>query len=591
MAQLLSSLPVGAKVKDPGTVYNGKPVVFQVAAKNHPGYPVNAITLLTERIISIKAFDAKEPGNTDANRKNYGNNRYLHSNIRQWLNKDGNPWYSAQHGADAQPNTAGVTYNPYNTERGFLANFSAHFKNRLLTTTLTVARNTVTDGGGSETVQDKVFLLSNTEVGLTNESNIAEGSRLALFTTADSSRLANPAPEAVANSNYTTTSLNANSPWHWWLRTPHAGNSYSARLVHTSGVISSSHAYSGLSGVRPALNLPSDIRVSDNPDSDGAYVITWNAVPTVTLEEVDGRTLYEGDTINLSGQAIDTDAGDVVSIKYSINNGTERTLQAGVSDGSSPIPYSKTLKFTSSKILDGATAVTDTLAEGVGHVLRVWAEDDKGGKSTVQVRNFHIVANRPPAIQVNSFERQTGVIESELMTISGNVSDPDGNDVTLRYKLNGGSFVQVYSGASGPFSFTLPVSSLVDGNNTLTLQAVDTFNFTTQKTFAIKREFNGTELTEAVARFGLHPATEQAQGLVTWIERDTAATLAAAVSMTDPAEAEQFVAMDKTNTVELLDNITEDEFDHLAAAAKGKIVLKLTVSDGNIAKVSGAFQA
>ncbi|QQP10409.1 hypothetical protein FJQ98_14045 [Lysinibacillus agricola] len=592
MAQLLSSLPVGTKVKDPGTTYNGKPIIFQVTAKNHPGYPVDSVTLLTERIITLKSFDAIEPGNTDANRRTNGNNRYLHSNIRQWLNKDTQPWYSAQHGADQPPTGVNVWsgYNPYDSERGFLGNFSAHFKNRILNTTLSVARNTVTDGGGSETVQDKVFLLSNTEVGFANENGISEGSRLALFSN-DASRQANPTAEAVSKTSYTNSTLSATRSWHWWLRTPFAGESNYARGVHSAGLLHYYAAFYGHFGVRPALNLPSEIWVSDNLDADDAYVITWNAVPTVTLAEVDGRTLYEGDTINLSGQAVYKDAGDVVSVKYSINNRTERTLAASVSDGFTPISYSKTLKFTNGKIFDGSIAVTDTLAEGVDHVLRLRAEDDKNGESTVQVRSFRIVANRPPVLQVDSFKKQTGVIESELMTVSGNVSDPDGNDVTLRYKLNGGSFVQVYRGASGPFDFTLSVSSLVDGNNTLTLQVEDTYNFTMQKTVAIQREFNGSQLTEAVARFALQPATAEAQGLVTWIEHDTAASLAVAVSMTDPAEQEKFEAMDKTNTVELIDNITEDEFDHIAPAPKGKIVLKLSISDGNIAKVSGAFQA
>ncbi|MED1904807.1 DUF6273 domain-containing protein [Cytobacillus firmus] len=593
MAQLLSNLPVGAKVKEPGTMYNGKPIIFQVAAKNHPGYPANSITLLTERIITLKAFDAMEPSNSDSNRRSYGNNRYLHSNIRQWLNKDSNPWYAAQHGQDQAPNAANVwsNHNPYDTERGFLANFSANFKNKILNTTLTVAKNTVTDGGGSETVQDKLFLLSTTEVGLANENGIAEGSRLALFSTADSSRLAYPTAEAVSQSSYTSTSLKASDPWYWWLRTPSAGYSYIVRSVYTSGALYDSHASDGYRGVRPALNLPSEIRVSDNPDTDGAYVISWNANPTVTLEEPDGRTLYEGDTINLSGQAYDTDSGDVVSVKYTINNGAERTLAAGVSNGSAPITYNKTLKFTNSKIVDGATAITDVLAEGAAHTLRVWAEDDKGGKSAIQTRNFHIVANRPPAIQVDAFETKTGMIESESITVSGSVNDPDGNNITLRYKLNGGSFVEVYSGPSGPFSFTLPVSVLVDGANSLTLQAVDSYNFTSQKTYSINRAFNGKALTSAVARYALQPATGVASGLVTWIERDSDAELAAAVSMTDAAEAETFVQMEKTNSVELLEGITEDEFDRIADSPKEKIALKLTVTDGNVAKVSGAFQA
>ncbi|WJY27491.1 DUF6273 domain-containing protein [Sporosarcina trichiuri] len=589
MAQLLSALPVGAKVKDPASTYHGKPLIWQVADKNHAGYPASSVTLLTEKIISVKAFDAKEPTNADANRKSYGNNRYKDSNLRQWLNKDTMSWYAAQHGADAPPNTAGVSTDPYDTEKGFLANFSKAFRDRILPTALTVARNTVTDGGGSESVTDKVFLLSNTEVGLANENSIAEGSKLALFTT-DASRVAKPTAEAVSNAVYTNASFNASAGWYWWLRSPYAANSGSSRVVNSSGALNNYFAYYGYGGVRPALNLPSEIRVSDSPDTDGAYVLTFNAPPTVTLDEPDGRTLYEGDTVNLTGQAVDTDAGDVVSVKYSVDNGTERTLAAGVSDGSTPVPYSKTLKFSNSKLLDGATAVTDALAEGVAHTLRVWAEDDKGGKSTVLTRTFHIVANRPPTIQVDAFERKTGVIESELITVSGSVNDPDGNDVTLRYKLNGGSFVQVYSGASGPFSFTLPVSSLIDGANTLTLQALDTYNFTAQKSFRIQRDFAGAELAEAVARYKLLPSTGEASGLVTWIERDTTGTLSAEISMTDEAAAESFQAMPNTNSVELISGLTEDEFDHVELAPKKKILLKLT-STKAIAKVSGAFQA
>lgn len=584
-------MPIGAKVKDTGTTYYGKPIVFQVAAKNHAGYPANSVTLLTERIITLKSFDAKEPSNSDSNRRSYGNNRYLHSNIRQWLNKDSSPWYSAQHGADQAPNSANVWdgHNPYDNEAGFLANFSPHFKNRILTTTLTVAKNTVTDGGGSETVQDKVFLPSTTEVGLANENNIAEGSKWPLFTN-DASRQANPTPEAVSNSSYTSSSLSASQPWYWWLRTPYSGSSYSARYVYSPGAIYHHFAWYGRGGARPALNLPSEIRVSDTPDTDGAYVILWNAVPTVTLDEADGRTLYEGDTINLTGQAVDTDAGDVVSVKYTINESVERTLEAGVSDGSTPIPYSRTLTYSNKKILQGSTVIVDNLAEGVAHTLRVWAEDDKGGKSNYQTRTFYIVANRPPVIQVDAFEELTEAIESELMAISGTVNDPDGNTVTLRYRLNGGSFVEVYNGASGPFSFTIPISNLVDGKNTLTLQAVDSFNFTSQKTFNIQRTFNGSDLAEAVARFALQPATDTVTGIVTWIERDTVAGLSAAISMTDNVEPENFETMQRTNTVELLDGITEDEFDYISTP-KEKVVLKLTVTDGNIAKVSGAFQA
>lgn len=86
MAKTLSSLSVGALIKDTGTLYNGKPIVWKIADKGHTGYPSGAVTLITERIISLKCFDAIESGNSDGNRRSYGNNRWTLSNVRQWLN-------------------------------------------------------------------------------------------------------------------------------------------------------------------------------------------------------------------------------------------------------------------------------------------------------------------------------------------------------------------------------------------------------------------------------------------------------------------------------------------------------------------------
>lgn len=44
-------------------------------------------------------FDATEPSNGNSDRRNYGNNRYIYSNLRQWLNSPAaaGQWYTAQH--------------------------------------------------------------------------------------------------------------------------------------------------------------------------------------------------------------------------------------------------------------------------------------------------------------------------------------------------------------------------------------------------------------------------------------------------------------------------------------------------------------
>lgn len=281
MSQKISELPLNALVKDTETLFYGKPIIFRIADKNHEDYPENSVTLITDKIITLKAFDAQEPSNTDSNRKSYGNNRYIFSNLRQWLNSDkaANEWYTASHSADAPPTKAAcLNYNGYDTQPGFLNGFSTNMKAALISTVLTVAKNTVTDGGGFETCTDKVFLASTTEIGLANENNIMEGLLLAVFNN-NTSRIANPTTDAVTNSDFQHATLNTGVGWVYWLRTPSSTFSQNARLVNTDGTLINVHARNGSQGVRPLCNLSSEIMVSDTADADGAYTIVWGQSP------------------------------------------------------------------------------------------------------------------------------------------------------------------------------------------------------------------------------------------------------------------------------------------------------------------------
>ncbi|MBR6051908.1 MAG: fibronectin type III domain-containing protein, partial [Clostridia bacterium] len=62
----LGSLVVGAKIKVHHDVIGN--IVFQVADQNHDGYPSNSTTLITEKIILLRCFDAKEPSNPNSDR-------------------------------------------------------------------------------------------------------------------------------------------------------------------------------------------------------------------------------------------------------------------------------------------------------------------------------------------------------------------------------------------------------------------------------------------------------------------------------------------------------------------------------------------
>lgn len=366
MAKLLSSLPVGAKVKDTGTTYYGKPIQWTIMQHGHSGDPAGSTALITSNIICLKAFDAKEGANSDSSRQSYGNNRYSVSNIRQWLNSDTASWYKAQHSADAAPSTNLVSDNPYNTESGFLTGFSANMKAALLTVTKTVAKNTVTDGGGSETVSDKIFLLSNTEVGLANENNIAEGSKYMLFSD-NNSRIAKPTAEAVSKSTYSNSSFNVNSAWYWWLRSPRAGDSNFARGVDTDGSLNLNYnASSGNLGVRPACAISSSALVSDSPDTDGAYTLIWNSAPKITTDTGIGE---KNSPFSISYKVVDAD-GDAVTTTVKLDSTTVATHN--------PTDQTKTYTY------DVTATALNALALGA-HKFTITATDAMSNTSTVTI--------------------------------------------------------------------------------------------------------------------------------------------------------------------------------------------------------------
>lgn len=333
MSQPLSSLPVKSLVKDTGTTYYGKPIVFAVMEHGHSGDPDGSTALIANNIIALKCFDAKESNNSNSDRKSYGNNRYLYSNLLQWLNSDAaaGEWYVAQHSADAAPTNSNVAsgYNDYDQEAGFLTNLSVQMKAALKTVTKRTARNTATDGGSYEDVSSKMFLLSNTEVGLSNENSIAEGSIYAMFDGGgNSGRIAYPTAEAVSNSEYTNSSFAASKAWYWWLRTPNSGSSYYVRNVYTDGTLSNCHAYHGGNGLRPACCVSSSILVSDEPDSDGAYAIQWNAAPVITTDA--SENLGDKNTPFAVTYSISDADNDQVSLVVKVDDETTTTLESVV---------------------------------------------------------------------------------------------------------------------------------------------------------------------------------------------------------------------------------------------------------------------
>lgn len=484
MSKQLSTLGVGTTFEVPvKSAYQsllGQYVVLKMADKNHSGYPSNSVTLIFDKIPIVLAFDAKEPNNSNSDRKNYGNNRYSYANVLQWLNSNataGN-WYSAKHSADQSPNsTSVVTYNPYADLAGFLAMLDDDFVAALLDTTVTVAKNTVTDGGSYETVTAKMHLPSTTEVGLANENGIAEGSKLALFSD-NTSRLAYPTAECVSNSDYTSSSFNTSSSWYWWLRTPYSGYSYYVRYVVTSGALDYGDAFDGLRGVRPLCNLKSDILVSDNKNSRGNYEFQWNAAPSTPDGISVPESCYSTQDITVTWGASSDPDGDAITyvLERSVNNGS----------------YTKVTETAARTFTEVVSTSWNTIK------YRVKARDTYGNESAyVTSSAVPVIHNQPPVISGQNADLGT---KSGDFSYKYTVTDPDGDTVTVVEKVDE-TTLRSYRPTLGEEN-TMNVAgndftALSNGAHTITITATDTVGNKAVRTLTFTKQISGFVITLA----------------------------------------------------------------------------------------------
>ena len=214
-------------------------------------------------ILDLRCFDAKEPNNSDYNRKNYGNNKIGQANLIQWLNSSAaaGSWYTAQHTADQAPSNSyeSTGTNGYDTKAGFLNLWTADEIALLQDVTLTLVNNTVTDGGGTYTKTVKVWCPTRYEMGLGNEaSGVNDGGGFGAFSyfTDNNSRIMKISAACAANNPYSKSqSHTTDTAWYYWLGTPYAGISGNVRYVYTDGSLNFSIAFYGDVGVVPCIAL------------------------------------------------------------------------------------------------------------------------------------------------------------------------------------------------------------------------------------------------------------------------------------------------------------------------------------------------
>lgn len=456
MAQAISNLPVGAKVKFGKYSVNGETaqsITWLIVAKNHSGYPSNSCTLLTEKIIDLRAIDAPEPKSLQYLQQNAGNNRYSLSNIDQWLNKSnpGGEWYVAAHERDQDPSDNSVLGGTAYTHRpAFLNAFTNDELSKILTTTLTVGMPS-SYGFGYESISRKVFLPSQVEVGLRDTAPV-EGSRWEYF--ANGSYYAYLTQQAFTNTLYTRKPDSISNPVTWGLRTPEVETITSYKSVpETTYGTQTVWGGDGGTGIRPAMNVSTSLKVTDTTDSEGCYVVTWNSAPNKP-STISVPTIYGGKATSISwGKVTDPD-GDVVTytLECSVNGGSYTQIYKGTA-----LTYAHLVNF-------GTTNVT----------YRVKATDPTGDSSAYTTSaTVTVINNYAPVI--SGSDSNLGV-KSSGFTGTYTVTDANNNAVTVTESIDG---VQIRSlvatlgaaityGITGDTWLTLP-----NGSHTLTIRATD----------------------------------------------------------------------------------------------------------------------
>ena len=236
---LIQDLPLGTKIKF--GQWNGSDYFWEIVdtQDKNSGY----VTMAADQNLGNRQFDAPETNNPITNRKSQGNNRWAYSAVRQLLNSGGDTdaWWTAQHEYDVAPSYASQV-------PGFLKDFTEYEKGIIVTKTNRCVLDT-NDGGGSETVQDKVWLPSSYAMGL---------------------EIFQPLEDDHTYEAYTSNSERAYQS-NYWLRTINGTSSASSvRVVNSSGALGNGTASSS-SAVRPFCLLPTSAYMLWS-DSDEAYV-------------------------------------------------------------------------------------------------------------------------------------------------------------------------------------------------------------------------------------------------------------------------------------------------------------------------------
>ena len=272
--------------------YLGEPIVWRCVDIDD-----NGPLMLSEKILCIKAYDVAGEDSAYHNdgwgdiRKQYGSSCWEDSNLRQWLNssEESVEWTHCP----PSPDKAAYGMNGYESESGFLTNFTDEEKNMMKTVTNTVnvniwesKREGYCDGGTSDTIAKQI---TNPELecktyyykDIVDTMFVLSASQYnSIYCNNPQFLKAYPTESAVENSKYVDDSLSVDQSYCYWTNIPW-GNNYACYehvyYVNQEGAIAYRSAFHDYIGVRPAFYLADgQISVNDNIVIPGDNACEYN---------------------------------------------------------------------------------------------------------------------------------------------------------------------------------------------------------------------------------------------------------------------------------------------------------------------------
>jgi len=451
MAQSINNLPIGAKIKLGRYSVNGESASPIIWLKAHNNYYTlsNSVTLLTEKIIDLRAYDAMETQSDMYNPKNYGNTNYSLSNIDQWLNKDNNSgeWFIKTHTYDESPTTTNTQFNtPYTNRPAFLNAFTEAEKSIILETPLEHPL---------AIIHRKVFLLNVREV--LGDNNVES-----LSFQLDYFKNGNSAATTVTGEclNNTTCQIKPSGlTYNWaWLTRSNDGGSNVYIMLESGASYTNTQPRAGHHGIRPALNVSSNTLVSDTTDSDGCYTIIYNQAPSYPTNLRASSTLYANKPVEISWDAVIDPDGDVVTYEVT---GTALLDESGTAANLGTLYTGTETSFN--HVVPNALSVS--------YMIR--AIDSFGNSSIKSGTSFEIHHNSIPTI--SGSDSNLGV-KTDSFKQEYVVDDVDGDIVSVTEYIDG-VVIRSYNATLGATnSFDVAGEDwlkLSNGNHTMTIEVSD----------------------------------------------------------------------------------------------------------------------